>query len=74
MLTITVRNHTSRPSIEEETETKRRVASKILKAMMDVRLLRDLVFLLFASSNFLTSVGFIIPYVYVKVRSFNSTL
>ena len=37
------------------------------KEMMDFSLLKDPVFILFAISNFCTSIGFNVPYVYIKV-------
>ncbi|XP_054711482.1 monocarboxylate transporter 12-like [Uloborus diversus] len=40
-----------------------------LREMTDFSLLRDPVFLLFAVSNFLTSIGFNVPYVYTKDRA-----
>lgn len=36
--------------------------------MMDFSLLKDPVFILFTISNFCTSIGFNVPYVYIKVR------
>jgi hypothetical protein len=38
------------------------------KEMMDFGLLKDPVFILFTISNFCTSIGFNVPYVYIKVR------
>lgn len=40
-----------------------------LAAMLDVTLLVDPIFILFSISNFLTSVGFYIPYVYIVAMS-----
>ncbi|KAJ8867189.1 hypothetical protein PR048_030984 [Dryococelus australis] len=40
-----------------------------LREMLDFSLFRDPVFLLFTCSNFLTSIGFNIPYVYIKVQA-----
>ena len=42
-------------------------ASKAFKEMMDLSLLKDVIFIIFAVSNFLTSIGFNVPYVYVVV-------
>lgn len=39
------------------------------KEMMDFTLLKDPVFLLFAVSNFCTSIGFNVPYLYIKDRA-----
>ena len=39
------------------------------KEMMDFSLLKDPVFILFTISNFCTSIGFNVPYVYIKVSS-----
>lgn len=44
-------------------------ASKAFKEMMDLSLLRDVIFIIFAASNFLTSIGFNVPYVYVVDRA-----
>ena len=38
------------------------------KQMMDLSLLKDSIFIMFAVSNFLTSIGFNVPYVYTVVR------
>ena len=43
-------------------------ATKAFKDMMDLSLLKDGVFIMFAVSNFLTSIGFNAPYVYTVVR------
>ena len=43
-------------------------AAKAFKEMMDFSLLKDGVFIMFAISNFLTSIGFNVPYVYTAVR------
>ena len=40
----------------------------ILHQMLELSLLKDPVFLLFTLSNFCTSIGFNIPYVYLVVR------
>jgi MCP family monocarboxylic acid transporter-like MFS transporter 14 len=40
-----------------------------MRQMLDMSLLRDAVFLMFATSNFLTSVGFNVPYVYTVDRA-----
>lgn len=42
------------------------------KEMMDFSLLKDPVFMLFTLSNFCTSIGFNVPYVYMKVHLFYS--
>ena len=42
-------------------------ASKAFKQMMDFSLLKDAVFIMFAISNFFTSIGFNVPYVYLAV-------
>ncbi|GAB6024697.1 [acyl-carrier-protein] S-malonyltransferase [Chamberlinius hualienensis] len=44
-------------------------ARDALKEMMDLSLLSDPVFLIFAVSNFCTSIGFNVPYVYIKDRA-----
>lgn len=44
------------------------------KEMMDFGLLKDPVFILFTVSNFCTSIGFNVPYVYIKVSSSNEFL
>jgi len=38
--------------------------------MMDFRLLLDLVFILFAVSNLLTSIGFVVPYIFLPDRGY----
>ncbi len=43
-------------------------AAKTYRQMMDFSLLKDFIFLLYAISNFLTSIGFNVPYVYTVVR------
>lgn len=43
--------------------------SDTMKEMMDITLLRDTVFILFSISNFLTSIGFNVPYVYLPDRA-----
>lgn len=40
-----------------------------LREMMDLSLLKDPIFVLFAVSNFCTSIGFNVPYVYMKDRA-----
>ncbi|XP_063236931.1 uncharacterized protein LOC134539120 isoform X2 [Bacillus rossius redtenbacheri] len=40
-----------------------------LREMLDFSLFKDPVFLLFTCSNFLTSIGFNMPYVYIKVQA-----
>ncbi|KAL3280632.1 hypothetical protein HHI36_003868 [Cryptolaemus montrouzieri] len=40
-----------------------------MKEMMDFSLFRDVIFILFTISNFLTSIGFNIPYVYLVPRA-----
>ena len=44
-----------------------RDAAKAFKEMMDFSLLKDGIFIMFAISNFLTSIGFNVPYVYTAV-------
>ena len=46
-------------------------ASKAFKEMMDFSLLKDVIFIMFAVSNFLTSIGFNVPYVYLVVSCVN---
>jgi hypothetical protein len=41
---------------------------KTLGELMDFRLMFDVVFVLFACSNFLTSVGFVVPYIFMPAR------
>lgn len=60
------------PDTTRYTYEKRRVSETsasafkaALKQMLDVSLLVDPIFILFALSNFLTSIGFYIPYVYI---------
>lgn len=50
------------------------VSSKAFSQMMDVSLLRDPIFIMFAVSNFLTSVGFNVPYVYTVVSNWESLM
>jgi hypothetical protein len=45
------------------------VSSNMMKHMLDVSLLKDPVFILFTLSNFCTSIGFNIPYVYIVVST-----
>ncbi|XP_076336091.1 LOW QUALITY PROTEIN: monocarboxylate transporter 13-like [Tachypleus tridentatus] len=40
-----------------------------LHKMIDFSLLKDIVFLLFGFSNFFTSIGFNVPYLYIKARA-----
>ena len=42
-------------------------ATRAFKEMMDLSLMKDVVFIMFAVSNFLTSIGFNVPYVYTVV-------
>ena len=42
--------------------------------MMDLSLLKDPIFMTFAISNFLTSIGFNVPYVYTVVKFLQSLL
>lgn len=44
-------------------------ARDAFKEMMDLSLLADPIFLIFAVSNFCTSIGFNVPYVYIKDRA-----
>jgi Major Facilitator Superfamily len=39
-----------------------------LSELMDLRLMLDVVFVLFAISNFLTSIGFVVPYIFLPAR------
>jgi len=39
-----------------------------IREMMDLRLLLDVVFILFAVSNLLTSIGFVVPYIFLPDR------
>lgn len=43
--------------------------AKILHKMMDFSLFRDPIFMMYATSNFLTSIGFNVPYVYTVDRA-----
>lgn len=43
---------------------------KVLTTMLRISLLKDPVFLLFAISNFLTSIGYNVPYIYLVVSSY----
>ena len=49
-------------------------ATKAFKDMMDLSLLKDGVFIMFAVSNFLTSIGFNAPYVYTVVSDVTTTI
>jgi len=40
--------------------------------MLDFGLLRSAIFLIFAISNFLTSIGFFVPHIYIKVNTITS--
>ena len=51
-----------------------REASNAFKEMMDFSLLKDVIFIMFAISNFLTSIGFNVPYVYTAVSSLRTKL
>ncbi len=42
-------------------------SSRALRQMLDLSLLRNAIFIMFAASNFLTSIGFNVPYVYTVV-------
>ena len=42
--------------------------------MMDLSLLKDPIFMTFAITNFLTSIGFNVPYVYTVVKFLQSLL
>jgi hypothetical protein len=44
-------------------------ASKTFSQMTDVSLLKNGIFMMFAVSNFLTSIGFGVPYIYTVVRT-----
>ena len=57
-----------------ETETESAVSRKntpkriaILQKMMDFSLFKDPIFMMYATSNFLTSIGFNVPYVFTVV-------
>jgi MFS transporter, MCT family, solute carrier family 16 (monocarboxylic acid transporters), member 14 len=50
------------------------INTKTLKTMMDFSVLKNPVFILFTVSNFCTSVGFNIPYVYISVSVQKSIL
>lgn len=63
---------------EEEEETEATICGLVpcsretkdtLREMLDFSLFKDVIFLLFTISNFLTSVGFNIPYVYIVSRA-----
>ena len=41
--------------------------TKILSQMLDFSLFKDPIFMMYATSNFLTSIGFNVPYVYTVV-------
>lgn len=43
-------------------------AIRTFKQLMDFRLLLDVIFQLFAISNFLTSIGFVVPYIFLPDR------
>ena len=47
-------------------------ATKAFKEMMDLSLMNDAVFIMFAISNFLTSIGFNVPYVYTVVSNIHN--
>ena len=47
-------------------------ASKGLVQMLDIGLFKNVVFIMFVISNFLTSIGFNAPYVYQVDRAVNS--
>lgn len=42
-------------------------SAKAFRQMLDLSLLRNTIFLMFSASNFLTSIGFNVPYVYTVV-------
>ena len=44
----------------------------ILQKMMDLSLFKDPIFMMYATSNFLTSIGFNVPYVFTVVRAITS--
>ncbi len=48
-------------------------SSKTFSQMTDLSLLKDGIFIMFAVSNFLTSIGFNVPYVYTVVSAKAST-
>ena len=43
--------------------------TKILNQMLDFSLFKDPVFMMYAASNFLTSIGFNVPYVFTVVST-----
>jgi predicted MFS family arabinose efflux permease len=49
-------------------------ARRTLQELMDFRLFFDVVFVLFAVSNLLTSVGFVVPYIFLPERGANMNL
>lgn len=66
---------TSFPSKAEHIKSKNsKVHSKkqtnTLQEILDISLLKNPVFILFIFSNFCTSIGFNVPYVYVLVRKY----
>ena len=44
----------------------------ILQKMMDLSLFKDPIFMMYATSNFLTSIGFNVPYVFTVVSYFQT--
>ena len=58
--------------IPEAETTSRRAA--ILQKMMDLSLFKDPIFMMYATSNFLTSIGFNAPYVFTMVSYIQSNI
>lgn len=46
---------------------------KVFKTMMDLSLLKDPIFLFFAFSNFFTSIGYNVPYIYLVVSPISTS-
>ena len=58
------------PETETESAVSRKITPKriaILQKMMDFSLFKDPIFMMYATSNFLTSIGFNVPYVFTVV-------
>ena len=58
------------PETETESAVRRKITPKriaILQKMMDFSLFKDPIFMMYATSNFLTSIGFNVPYVFTVV-------
>jgi len=72
-----VRSMTSLPEQPDDEPTKKTCLERIgitadmrrtIREMMDFHLLLDIVFILFAVSNLLTSIGFVVPYIFLPNR------